>query len=708
MPQVDAQNQRPLALVVNDDRLFRALAVEALRVGGFDVEEADDACEALARFGEHPHDLAVLDLDMPEPDGFELCRELRHRPGGALLPVLMLTSLRDPDAVDRAFEAGATDFVNKPVNWGLLARRARFLLRGALRIADASRYYRALLDAQRISGVGSWEWEPDSKEMRWSHEIFRILGVDPDRVAPDYEYFFDCVHPEDREHVWEQVEEAVRSEIGFCADHRIVRPDGATRQVHHVGETIASAGQPKRIVATLQDVTEQWVVEEHIRHLANYDNLTGLANRHVFAERLDKDMIQAAARSYPMGLLYLDIDRFKRINDTLGHEAGDDVLKLVAQRLVDFVRRSDLVGRVETNEPDSNVSRLGGDEFTVLLSKLSEPANAGEIASRILHEISRPIQVGDAEILVTASIGIAVYPMDGEDSESLVRHADRAMYYAKDKGRNDFQFFSEKMNTASLRRLTVESRLREALERGELRLLYQPKIRLDTGVVTGMEALLRWKHPELGIVSPKEFIPMCEETGLIVPIGEWALRTACTQNKAWQDAGNVPLPVAVNVSIAQFEREGFEDTVARALQDSGLDPSYLELEITESIMLQDDEAIATTLRDLRAIGVRVALDDFGTGYSSLSFMARFPLDTLKMDRCFVRDVDSDHHAANIAAAVITMAHGLGLKVVAEGVDVDEQARFLREHGCDEMQGFLFSAGVAPEEFDRFLTPSNSD
>jgi predicted signal transduction protein with EAL and GGDEF domain len=366
------------------------------------------------------------------------------------------------------------------------------------------------------------------------------------------------------------------------------------------------------------------------------------------------------------------------------------------------VRRHDLLGRPGETDLDPEISRLGGDEFTVLLARIATPEKAGDVARRILRALPRPIRIDDNEIATTGSIGIAVYPLDGQDAESLVKHADRAMYYAKESGRNNYQFFDESMNISSMRKMHLESHLRTALESDQLQVIYQPRVDLRTGWVSGMEALARWQHPELGVISPKEFIPVAEETGLIVSIGQWILESACAQNRAWQREGYERLKVSVNVSSRQFAQHDLHEVIARALQNSGLDPRDLELEITESTMLQDSEETIVTLRDLKAMGVRVALDDFGTGYSSLSYLTRFTLDTLKLDRSIVRDVDVDPASAGITTAVLAMARSLGLRVVAEGVDTEEQAHFLRERGCDEIQGFLFSGPVTAREFVRFL------
>ena len=559
----------------------------------------------------------------------------------------------------------------------------------------------SLEQLQRIASVGSWTLDSASHEMQWSGGVYDVLSLVRGEVKTDFESFSLCIHPDDRESARGLIEAAIEDRQRFDAGLRVVISSGAVRHIQLRGEPSADG---EKLQGTLQDVTEQRRAQEKIRALAQYDSLTGLVNRRRFMEQLQRALASARKRSERMALLYLDLDQFKRINDTLGHTTGDELLQGVAEILFDRVRSTDLVGRPWADR-DSEVSRLGGDEFAVLLTELGSRDDAGLVASRILDALPTPIRVADHEISTTASIGIALYPDDGDDVETLVKHADRAMYHAKETGRNNFQFFNESMNAGAMRRLTLETHLHSALEADQMRLVYQPRIDATSGRTLGVEALSRWTHPELGAVPPREFIPLAEETGLIVPLGEWVLREACAQTRAWHQAGHGELCMSVNVSTRQFGYHDLIASVTDALRGADLDPSQLELEITESVLLQDDEATARILRDLRAMGIRVALDDFGTGYSSLSYLARFPLDTLKLDRALVRDLTTSPSARGVATAVISMAHALDLRVVAEGVDDPEQAAFLREHGCDEIQGFLVCPPVEPDELVAFLATS---
>jgi len=442
--------------------------------------------------------------------------------------------------------------------------------------------------------------------------------------------------------------------------------------------------------------------EAKIRRLAYFDGLTQLPNRELFRVRLDQAIELARRQGRPLAALFMDLDNFKRVNDTLGHAVGDQLLRAIAQRLRQSIRSSDAVvrspGAVDTNE----LARFGGDEFMISLTEVRRGEDAAAVAHRILDALAEPIRLGEHEVIVTTSIGIAVYPADGADADTLFRNADLAMYAAKKTGRNAFRFYSESMNDAAVKRLTVENLLRRALAVGELTLWYQPQIHLATGEVSGMEALLRWASPELGMVPPSEFIPIAEESGLIIPMGAWVLRTACDQARRWRDAGDTQVRIAVNVSVHQFVHTGFPDLVRQVLAETGLEPSALELEITESVLLRDEENAIDTLRALKDLGVSLALDDFGTGYSSLSRLKSFPIDRLKIDRSFVHAITATHDEKAIASAVIAMADTMNLRVTAEGVETTGQLAYLRENHCEEIQGYFVSHPLPLAEADAFL------
>lgn len=452
-------------------------------------------------------------------------------------------------------------------------------------------------------------------------------------------------------------------------------------------------GEVINYVAVFTDITQRKQAEQQLQFLANNDALTGLPNRVLLQERII-NALNRAKRSikYPhIAILFIDIDRFKVVNDTLGHSAGDLLLQEVAKRLVACLRNTD------------TVARQGGDEFVVLLEQFSDAQTLSVVARKIMDALAKPpVFLPDNEVFISVSIGISVSPHDGNDLHSLMKNADAAMYRVKEQGKNNFQFYAADMNLHSFERLALETSLRRALERDELALYYQPKVDLKTGRIAGAEALLRWKHPDLGLILPLQFIALAEETGLIVPIGGWSLGEVCRQNMAWQKAGLVPISIAVNLSSRQFDDNKLYDTVTGALTSSGLDPIWLELEITESLVMRNADYSFDVLQRIRDMGVHVSIDDFGTGYSSLSYLKRFPVDSLKVDRSFIRDVPQDADDVAITQAIIAMAHSLGLKVIAEGVETEEQLDFLRELKCDQVQGYIFSEPIPEDEFAALL------
>lgn len=430
---------------------------------------------------------------------------------------------------------------------------------------------------------------------------------------------------------------------------------------------------------------------EHEHRLANYDAVTGLPNRTCFEDRLTQAIERAEREPQKLAVMFLDLDHFKNVNDTVGHAEGDQLLREVAERLLGCVRKSD------------TVARLGGDEFTLALMNIAHPEVAAEVARSILQSISQPFVLGGREFYIGSSIGIAVYPDDGDTVDLLLRNADTAMYEVKKLGRNNHQFYSHEMNSQAKARLDLENSLRKAVKNEQLKLYYQPQLDCATGEIVSMEALLRWHHDEFGSMPLEQFIPLAEETGLIVDIGYWAVREACRQNKAWQDAGYAPMPVAVNLSMRQFEQHDLADDIMAILNETGLEPRWLELELTEGVFLHHVESARAMLASLKSAGVIISIDDFGTGYSSLSQLRRLPIDTIKVDCAFSQGVTEDPDDAAIVSSIIVLAHNLNLNVIAEGVENEAQLAFLREHGCNQWQGYLFSKALPPEAFEALLS-----
>lgn len=436
--------------------------------------------------------------------------------------------------------------------------------------------------------------------------------------------------------------------------------------------------------------------------LAYYDALTGLPNRRLFIDRLERTLRRAEDRLVECALLHIDLDRFKQINDALGHSTGDALLRSVGERLEQSIRPTDFLGVPGTVDIDNPLSRVGGDEFSVLLPGVGSFDLVGRVSSRILASLAEPFHIEGRDLFVTASIGIALFPTDGRDIETLLSHANVAVSHAKKCGRNCFQFYDSSLNAASAQRLNLENELRRALDRKQLQLHYQPKVDIRSGRIIGAEALMRWEHPELGFVGPDQFIPIAEEAGLITTLGAWALKSACMQNQAWCNAGLPPISIAVNVSGKQFQNDGFYEVLLGALDESGLAPSQLMLELTESVIMENPREIAKLLESIQAMGVRISVDDFGTGYSSLSSLKRFPINELKIDRSFVQNITENEDDAAIVSAIVLLGHTLGLTIVAEGVETVEQLAFMARTGCETFQGYLQSKPVPSEDFEKLL------
>ena len=684
-------SDNPRILVVDDDAGVRLLVRAALSQADLSVVEVADGEAAVASLDAGLPDLVLLDVHLPGRDGFSVCRHLRALPDGDLTPVLMLTSSDDSKSIDNAFEAGATDFITKPVNWQLLRYRIRY----ALRAADAAQGMRAgqrrLANAQRIARIGDWEWDVRRERLHLSAQACEIFGYAQDEWSGDLSTLVAAATDDASPSLGDALKSALDGGTSLCLDHRIELPDGTQRIVQQHIEPIGFAenGRVTRLAGTVQDVTQRKEDEEKIRRLAYFDTLTGLPNRFLFNEHLRFALASAQRHGRRAALMFLDLDDFKWVNDTLGHTAGDELLRGVGGRLTGCVRGFDGVGR----NTQASIARLGGDEFTVIVTDLDRATDADLVAQRILDAMAMPFSIAGEDIFASVSIGIAIFPDDGPDVDSLLMSADAAMYRAKGSGRNNYRSFDSSMHDDARRSLSYGSALRHAIERGELRLQYQPKMTVAAGHLTGVEALVRWAHPDGVLMPPGDFLPIAEHTGLIVPIGEWAIDAALRQLRTWQDLGMPVMRVALNLSARQLRERNFADRVMQLLDRHRLPPSSLELEVTESAVMEESEACVKTLTRLAALGIEFAIDDFGTGASSLSFLKRLPLKTLKIDRTFVQNLTQDRDDAKIVRAIVALGHSLGLVVVAEGVETLGQLEVLSNYGCDQYQGRLFSGAV---------------
>jgi len=697
-------NRRGVVLVADDDPVMRLLMLEMLEGVNLDAIEAEDGVQAVKYAHDFSPDLILMDVEMPRMDGFTACRAIRDSENGATVPIVMVTGGDDLEAVTNAYEAGATDFVSKPINWPILGHRVLYVLRASdaivrLRIADAQN--RAVLAAIpdtffRMNADGVYlDYEPGrehpGRERRGARE-----AVPADECVGKH---VSEVLPRDiAERMLEQVEVALRIQQVRSVEYELIR----FGQAQHFEARLVATGSSE-VLGLVRDISERKRAEEQIRRLAYCDSLTGIPNRQAFLEMLERELQRSKIGNKKFAVLFMDLDAFKRINDTLGHNVGDQLLQQVSDRLRDTIRPSDLLSRGDslTREgadlrPDTNLARLGGDEFTILIPDLDRVEHALNVAHRVKDAMRRPFIIEGNEIFVTASIGISLFPEDGDDCTSLLKFADTAMYHAKNCGKNNAKLYSSSLTMQIMSHVKLEVGLRKALQNDELYLLYQPQLDVRSSEIVGVEALVRWRHAERGVISPTEFIPLAEETGLIVPIGEWVLRTACSQARAWQKLSGRPVRMAVNLSAKQFKDENLSQIVLSALHDTGLDPRLLELELTEGTLMDDAKATLATLEQLRGIGVYLSIDDFGTGYSSMNYLKRFDVRALKIDRSFISGLPQDSENAAITRAIIAMAHGLKMVVVAEGVETGEQLVLLEEYGCDLVQGFYLGR-PAPAE-----------
>jgi diguanylate cyclase (GGDEF)-like protein/PAS domain S-box-containing protein len=654
------------------------------------VQSMGDAEKYLA---EDTCDIVLLDLGLPDAQGLAAVR--RAHAAAPRVPLVVLTGLDDETLATQALQEGAQDYLLKSQieTYGTtrgLVRALRYAIErkiledalfvekeraqvtlnsigDAVACTDMSGNLTFLnFVAEKLTG-----WSRQEAEGRPMAEIFRILDTANREIIPN------------------PMDIAVRRDrtVHLPANSILVRRDGFEIPIEDsVAPIHDREGQAAGAVIVFRDVSAARALAVQMTHSAEHDYLTGLPNRMLLNDRISQAIALAPRHMKHVALLFLDLDGFKHINDSLGHPTGDKLLQSISERLIDCVRASD------------TVSRQGGDEFVVLLSEVEQSEDPAITARRMLEAVAQPHSIDHHDLHVTASIGVSVYPDDGLDAETLIKNADTAMYQAKENGRQGYQFFKPAMNARAVERQSIEEGLRRALERQEFELHYQPKVNLTTGAITGAEALIRWLHPTRGLVSPMDFIPVAEDCGLILPIGAWVLREACKQAQAWKDVGLPTMTMAVNVSAMEFRDKNFLAGLVATLAETGFDPRFLELELTESVLMKHATSTAIILRTLRERGIRVAVDDFGTGYSSLSYLQKFPIDAVKIDQSFVRQISTAGDDTTIVKAVIGMARGLKLRVIAEGVETAEEAAFLRAYRCEEAQGYFFSRPVPPQQF----------
>jgi diguanylate cyclase (GGDEF)-like protein/PAS domain S-box-containing protein len=689
-------------LIVDDDPQVRKLLELLLRREGYRTRTAVNGEEALATIKYALPDLILLDVMMPGMDGCQVASQLKANAETSSIPIIMLTALSDHSARLAALEAGVEEFLSKPVDRAELWLRVRNLLR-LKTFGDLLRKHSAILEdqvQQRTADLQQFRTAMDVtadaitlinrstlRFVEFNASACDMLGYSREELLQMCPGELDGSSTADLQVLFDDI--IAGQNANELTETQLRRKNGSHVQVE-IRRQAYRSGEEWIIVGVVRDITERKEADKRLLHMAHYDALTGLPNRTLFYATLQIILAQAADNKWQVAVLFIDLDHFKNVNDTFGHAIGDELLRQLSNRLVQCVNIRDTVGR------------LGGDEFALILMMQDGQKGATSMVKKVREELRAPFHLKGHDVPVTASIGIALYPDDDTVPDTLIKYADTAMYRAKQAGRDSYRFFTAEMNTEVLVRLDLETALRKAVENEEFVLHYQPKVRLSDGRVCGLEALLRWERPGHGLISPNIFIPVLEETGMIIPVGKWIITAACQQIAQWQRSGIGPVQVSVNVSARQFNKDDLWAEVIRALKDNDVAANLLELELTESSLMINTERTIVSLQKLRGLGIKVSIDDFGTGYSSLSYLRRFQIDTLKIDISFIREVTVNSEDAAIVLAIIHLAHSLKLDVIAEGVETVEQMDFLQRNHCDQIQGYLFSRPLGLSAIEQLL------
>jgi diguanylate cyclase (GGDEF)-like protein/PAS domain S-box-containing protein len=682
-------------LIVDDDDLNRELLEHLLQHEGYTTRVAASGGQALELIGAHKVDLVLLDITMPQMDGLTVLKTLRQIYTPIDLPIIMVTGKQENASLVEALQMGANDYVTKPFDFPVVLARlqtqvSRRQAEEALRQSE-ERYALATHGAND----GLWDWDLSCDKVYYSPRWKAMLGCEAEDIGATPDVWFSRVHPDDIDTLKSQLTDHLKGLTPhFQSEHRLLHQNGTYRWTLSRGLAVRTlAGQAYRIAGSLTDITE--------RKLS--DPLTGLPNRLLFLDRLGRAIERTKRRrDFLFAVLFIDLNRFKMINDSFGHRVGDALLAMLAQRLEASLRASDTVTRLG-GEP--TLARFGGDEFAILLEDINHVSDATRVAQRIHTELSAPFPLNDHEIFSSTSIGIALSTTAYDSPEDILRDAGIALHRAKRDGHASYAVFDQTMHASTVAHLQLETDLRRAVEQQEFRVYYQPIVSLGTGRIIGFEALVRWQHPQRGFISPAEFIPIAEETHLITPIGGWVLRQACHQIRIWQRQfpSHPLLLVSVNLSGKQFLQDDLVDQIDRLLQEVNLAPHSVKLEITESVLMDNVASATTMLSRLHALGLKLGLDDFGTGYSSLSYLHRYPFDVLKIDGSFVRRIGTDAESAEIVRTIVTLAHNLGLEVIAEGVETPQQLAYLKAIDCEYGQGYLFSHPLDVEKATALLS-----
>ncbi|KUJ71226.1 EAL domain-containing protein [Thiomicrospira sp. WB1] len=675
-------------LVIDDDKVSRLTIAKVLEKEGFRVTQAENGRVGFSAFLNALPDLILMDVLMPEMDGFATTEAIRNYEKERAIPILMLTALEDITSIDRAFQAGATDFITKPINWSLLSQRVKYAIKASL-TEDALRVSQAQLSfAQQLAKLAYWEWDAVNDRVSGTGFAFELFGI-PNQADVTLEQFLSNIEAKDKPLVQQAIADASQGYNDIQVSFRVHHHEGAPLHIDLLGEVFFNdRHEMVKVIGSAQDISRLHKAESLIDYQASHDKLTDLANRSFFTKALNTFLNEARPDRFSATVIF-DIDSFKKINDNLGQEQGDELLRKMAQRLNRVTREDDFV------------ARLGSDEFAIIIKNAQDEQELGLSLTRLFQALSKPYQITSQELFITLSMGISLLHQDGAEASELIAHANMARTQAKQDGGNKYLYYQAQMNAHSKEQLILENDLRKALERNEIEVYYQPQVDGQTLKPYGAEALVRWNHPEAGVISPGIFIPIAESSGLIDDIGHYVLKTAMHQAKHWHQNGYDDLHIGVNLSGRQFSHNDLIRQVQTLLTESGLPPRFLDLEITESLAMSNADHNISILKSLKAMGVSLSIDDFGTGYSSLAYLQSFPIDTIKIDRSFIVNLETNEGQA-IVRTILAMAESLNLQVVAEGIEEEFHIAFLQNKNCAVFQGFKFGKPMPADAFDEFL------
>lgn len=680
-------------LVVDDDEMSRLLISQVLSSDIYHIIEAKDGVQGLALFNEYLPDLVLLDVDLPKLNGFEVCQLIRDSEQGKRVPIIMITGMDDTKSIENAYRLGATDFMIKPINWSLFSHHLRYVLRNSYYFKSLKESESRLEYAQQIARLGYWELEDSDGHLLLSRQLSKMLCLSSLKFENGRDFLLDLIHPSERFYIKNVLSQAFSDGCAFKLDVRINLPDNDLLHVQLQGKLLENSNHSlPTISGIMQDISELKESQKRLVHVAHHDALTNLPNRVLFRQKLERAMQRADRLERKVALLFIDLNRFKQVNDSLGHEAGDVLLQEVALRFSGVIGDHDMV------------ARFGGDEFAILLDSIEDLQQIPVFIQRLQAIFDIPFNINNEIIYIGSSVGISIYPDNGQESAELLRNADTAMYQAKKSEQGNVFFYSSELTESTIKRWSLENELRDALDNHHFILLYQPKVCSNTQLMTGVEALIRWPRKNNPPTFPSEFIPLAEETGLIIPLGKWVIEQAVRQLKDWKNTVCEHLSIAVNVSSRQLYGEGFTDFVAATLTRAGVSAAQLEMEITEEHLVpsNQEQTIQETLKNLTDLGIKMSIDDFGTGYSSLSQLKSMPISILKIDKSFIDHIPDNKQDVAIIKSIISLAKNLELEVVAEGVETLEQLICLRNNHCQMIQGYYYSRPVSEIEIKKLL------